>query len=475
MNKFLLGAAALSVLAVACNKESKLADGNKEQSLNATAKTTNLGWDTLRGVIGAGQVRSLNSDTLYYLDGKLFVNDGGTLNIPAGTTILGIKKATPELASAIVVCRGGTINANGTANKPIIMRPNTYPNCIPGDWGGVVLLGRAQHNQASDPTIEGINLPTLPSGVNVNYGGTNNADNSGTFQYVRIEYAGAIVTPNNELNGLTLGSVGALTNINHVMVTYGADDGFEWFGGTVNGTHLISFANNDDLFDFDFGFRGRLQFCLGYMSETLPGGYGPNSNGIESDNDAQGSLNTPSTFPKISNMTLIGRQTKAQQDALNLWFGAHFRRRCKYDFRNSFIMGWDSAFVANSDTCQAYVNAGARYNVISGFARAGVGTGTNPVVPNLNWHSTTKRYRLDSLGITDANQYNPNSTTATWLVNPFPLGVNALVTGLEPKAGTLKTGANFTGTVGFTQVPFKGAVGNLASNWLLENWVDFTP
>lgn len=337
MNKFFLGAAALSVLAVACTKDSKLADGNSKQSLNATAKTTFVGIDTIGGVIESGETRTLSNDTVYFLDGKLFVNDGGVLEIPAGTTIYGIKKATPALASAIVVCRGGTINANGTSDKPIIMRPNTYPNSLPGDWGGVVLLGRAQHNQATDPTIEGINLPTLPAGVNVNYGGTNNLDNSGTFQYVRIEYAGAIVTPNNELNGLTLGSVGALTNINHVMVTYGADDGFEWFGGTVNGSYLISFANNDDLFDFDFGYRGRLQFCLGYISETLPGGYGPNTNGIESDNDATGSLNVPTTFPRISNMTLVGRQTRVQattQVPNRLWFGAHFRRRCKYDFRN---------------------------------------------------------------------------------------------------------------------------------------------
>ncbi len=176
----------------------------------------------------------------------------------------------------------------------------------PGDWGGIVLLGRARTNQntaSSSPTIEGVALPTLPAGIDVTYGSNtdaNNTESSGTLQYVRIEYAGAAIAANNELNSLTFGGVGSGTIVDHIEAAYGADDSFEFFGGTVSPKYLVSLNTNDDIFDFDFGYNGSLQFILGVRRS---GFVYADANGIESDNDANTSNLLPRTQAKISNMT----------------------------------------------------------------------------------------------------------------------------------------------------------------------------
>jgi hypothetical protein len=460
MKKILFGATAMALLATACKKEAQLIDGKDSGSYGNLAKTTVLGIDTIGGVVESGETLHLSSDTLYYLNAKLFIKDGGTLTIDAGTRIEGIKKSTPQDAVAIVVTRGGKIYSNGTANKPVIMTAQTYPNAVPGDWGGVVLLGKAPNNQPTNPVIEGIDGTSVPAGVDINYGGNLPNDNSGVITYTRIEYAGALVSPNNELNGLTCGSVGNGTTLSHIETIYGADDGYEWFGGNVNSDHLVSYANNDDLFDFDFGFTGRLQFCVGVINSSVP--YSANPNGIESDNDAAGSSFTPRTQPSISNMTLIGQQTKAQAQALHLFFGNQWRRNTSMILRNSLVMGYDTCInLTSAGTIASGSNpANIKANVLQAFTAICIGATLG---------TTNKQYIVPS-----ANQYDATASHIL-LANPFPAAPNALITGLEPKASFLKTGANFAGLAGFQVVPFKGAVGNFADNWLLENWVDFTP
>ena len=474
MKKILLGAAAIAMFAAACKKESHMVNPMDRKAL---AKTTWTGIDTIGGVIESGDTLKLWSDTLYYLNSKLYVKENAVLWIQAGTRVLGIKKQTPAEATAIVITRGGKIYANGTAQKPIVFTAATFPNAAPGDWGGIVILGKAITNQAN-PTIEGINLPTLPQGVDVNYGGNDDADNSGVFQYVRIEYGGALVSPNNELNALTLGGVGAATNINHVQTIYGADDGFEFFGGRVNCTHLIAYANNDDQFDFDFGFRGRLQFIVGVIAEQIPGVatglYSANPNGIECDNDGTGTNATPKTWPIISNMTLVGAKDSTTANSLGLLYGNQWRRRAKFTVRNSIIMGYKRIADFTSDSTIAHMhkkkangtpdanNFDWRGNITIGFKETYSNVTTLPLT-NSNYLST------------NANLRDPANVNSQLLVNPFPLDPNALPSGLEPKWSTAKTGAKFDKLTGFQIVPFRGAIGNFANNWLFESWVDFTP
>ncbi len=242
------------------------------------------------------------SANTYLIDGRVFVTSGVTLTIQPGTVIKGTSRAAQD-ASALVIARGGKIEANGTAAQPIIFTSsadNLNGNLGQADrglWGGVVILGRARTNTASGlGNIEGI--PTSePLGV---YGGTDDADNSGTFRYVSIRHAGSLLGPNNELNGLTMGAVGSGTTIEYVEVFANADDGFEWFGGTVNGKYLVSAFNDDDAFDWDEGYRGKLQYLFTIQDPSV-GNHAFESDGGTTPEDGQ-----PYAMPTIYNYTAIG-------------------------------------------------------------------------------------------------------------------------------------------------------------------------
>jgi PKD repeat protein len=232
------------------------------------------------------------------LQNKVYVKNNATLTIQPGTIILG-DKATQ---GSLIVTRGAKLNAIGTAAQPIIFTSNQAAGLrLPGDWGGVVVLGLARNNQPGGvANIEGI-VPT----TDTQYGGAFDTDNSGTIKYVRIEFAGIALEPNKEINGLTFGSVGSGTTVDYVQVTQSGDDSFEWFGGTVNCKHIISYRATDDDFDTDFGFRGKVQFGLIIRDKDLSDAIG-DSNGFESDNDAAGSTGQPKTRPVFSNVTLVG-------------------------------------------------------------------------------------------------------------------------------------------------------------------------
>lgn len=237
--------------------------------------------------------RTLSPDTLYTMYGQYYVEPGRTLTIPAGTVIQGTPAAT------LIIKPGATIMAAGTWDKPIIFTSSEAPgDRLPGDWGGVVILGFARVNQVN-PIIEG---GIISQGT---YGGTDDDDNSGVFKYVRIEYPGYRFALNNEINGLTMGGVGRGTEIHHVQVSYADDDSFEWFGGTVNAHHLVAFGGTDDDFDTDFGYRGKVQFGFALRD---PNQWDPTgeSNSFETDNDASGTTAWPQTAPIFSNVTSVG-------------------------------------------------------------------------------------------------------------------------------------------------------------------------
>jgi hypothetical protein len=242
-------------------------------------------------------------DNTYLLDGRVFVTgEGVTLTIQPGTVIKGKVRAAQD-ASALVIARGARINASGTAEEPIIFTAeadNLNGNLGQADrglWGGVVLLGRARTNTASGQgNIEGIPT-TEPLGL---YGGTNDADDSGVMRYVSIRHAGSLLGPNNELNGLTFGAVGSGTTIEFIEVFANADDGFEWFGGTVNAKNLVSAFNDDDAFDWDEGFRGKLQFLFTIQDPSV------GNHAFESDGGTTPEDGTPFALPTIYNYTAIG-------------------------------------------------------------------------------------------------------------------------------------------------------------------------
>lgn len=252
--------------------------------------------ETLSGSISAN--RTLDASKVYLLQGFVYVLDGVTLTIPAGTIIRGDQASKASL----VVSRGGKIMAEGTASKPIIFTSNKAAGSrAPGDWGGILILGKAKNNlPGGEGIIEG--GFTAPLG---NHGGTNDDDNSGVLKYVRVEFPGIAFTPQNEINGITFGSVGKGTTLDYLQVSYSGDDSFEWFGGNVNAKHLVSIANIDDVFDFDNGYTGKLQYLVGQRDPALADQAGQ-SNGIESDNSDKAFTTEPRTRPVISNLTLIG-------------------------------------------------------------------------------------------------------------------------------------------------------------------------
>lgn len=255
------------------------------------------------------------SDNVYILDGFVFVNEGQTLTIEAGTIIKG-QSGQGENASALIVARGATIEANGTADDPIVFTSEADDLARANDgtllegtifldetpkglWGGVIILGNASLNSVPGETaIEG--LPTTE--VRGLYGGTDDADNSGTFRYASIRYGGTDIGEGNEINGLTMGGVGSGTTIEYVEVFANKDDGFEWFGGTVGTKYLIAALCGDDAMDYDEGWRGENQWWFIYQDAD-------GDNGGEHDGGTDPETAEPFAIPVITNATFVGGES----------------------------------------------------------------------------------------------------------------------------------------------------------------------
>lgn len=279
---------------------------------------------TLSGNINT--TTTLTSDKVWTLKGYVYVTDGAKLIIQPGTTII----SDVAEKGALCIERGAQIIAEGTATKPIIFTSGkAVGERSPGDWGGIIILGKAKTNRSSEPTIEG--------GIGRAYGGTNDADNSGVLKYVRIEYAGIAAMPNSEINALTLGGVGSGTIIENVQTVYANDDAFEFFGGTVNAKNLYAYATADDDFDFDFGYTGTITNGVAKRDPQFVDS-GDAGNGVECDNDGTGSSAQPTTHPKLFNMILIGPNTSSALSNHNL--GLRFRRASQFTMKNSVVWGW---------------------------------------------------------------------------------------------------------------------------------------
>ena len=217
------------------------------------------------------------SDNCYTLNQKVVVEDGVTLTIEAGTIIKGAP-GTGSLASALIIARGGKINAVGTPTSPIIFT-SSQDNIQIGEtagtnlnendrglWGGVLLLGYA-HVSLSGDNVEG-QVEGIPADDAFGlYGGTDDSDNSGVMQYVSVRHGGALIGEGNEINGITLGAVGSGTIIDHVEVLANLDDGIEFFGGTVSPTNVLIWATGDDGLDIDQAYGGTIDNAVVIQGE----------------------------------------------------------------------------------------------------------------------------------------------------------------------------------------------------------------
>ncbi|MEP6932164.1 MAG: hypothetical protein ABI850_19225, partial [Flavobacterium sp.] len=328
----------------------------------------------------------------------------------------------------------GQIDAQGTATAPVIFTSynlldgNATTKAAAGDFGGVVLLGDAQTNTGSvQNVIEG-----LGDQANVSdfyYGGSNNTHNAGALNYVRIEFAGRILNADTgvEINGLTCGGVGSGTVIDHVQVSYGRDDSFEFFGGTVNASHLVSFAPDDDNFDFDFGYTGSITKAIAiadYNSTHSLSGGNPDSNGIELDNNATGTTGTPATLitrPVISQLSIIGASAIAggalYENAI------HVRRLGQISLTNATVTGYVTGIRFESPSLPA--NSARSFLSVHAFtdpilpAGTSLGAGSSPASTAIladSWGLTQPFFNdgtLNLAGATGAFKTEQNWTN-TW-------------------------------------------------------------
>ncbi|WP_131539935.1 T9SS C-terminal target domain-containing protein [Pedobacter nototheniae] len=394
---------------------------------NFTPQTTVYGaaTETLSGTISVNT--TLDASKVYLLNNFVYVKEGVTLTIPAGTVIRGDKNTKGTL----VVTRGAKLIAEGTAAKPIVFTSNqAVGSRAPGDWGGIIILGKSTNNiPGGAGLIEG--GLTLPEG---NHGGTDPADNSGVLKYVRVEFPGIAYATNNEINGITFGSVGSGTVVDYVQVSYSGDDAFEWFGGTVNAKHLVSIANVDDVFDFDNGFSGKLQFLVAQRDPSLADQAGQ-SNGIESDNSEKVFDSSPRTRPVISNMTLIGPgniAVDAKHEYANLW-----RRGSKMILANSIFIGFKYGIdIRDKETGDALIDGSSliKNNIYQSF------TAGKDVVADGATLSFASADLLKAYLTSKGNSIIDEATAATLLNAPF----NLTTPNFTLKAGSsASTGASF--------------------------------
>lgn len=388
---------------------------------------------------------TLTSDKVWTLKHKVHVRAGATLTIEPCTTIVGDKGTLGTL----IIDPGAKIIAAGGPDEPIVFTSQApVGDREPGDWGGVILLGRAPINvPGGKANVEGLN-PTPET----QYGGDSADDDSGILKYVRIEFSGILLSQNNEVNGLTFGGVGAKTQIEYVQVRNTLDDCFEFFGGTVNAKHLVCTNNQDDGFDWDFGYSGKLQFLVLQQDAAFP----DDTNGFESDNDAMSTTNMPISNPTIYNATLVGHDADKQQ------YGWLARRSTQGHVHNAIFTGFEACIdIRDPQTKAELTNSICFGNKVNNIAYAETAAGTGALADDDNG--------LDEVAwFMAANR--KNSEVDPQLAAPF----NLPAPDFRPKA-TITNNAATPPDDGFFD-PKATYIGAFAAgdNWMTGAWLSFT-
>ncbi len=424
----------------------------------------------------------------YILKGLVYIANNKTLTIEPGTTVKGSFSGSD--VAALIITRGAKIVAKGTATEPVVFT-SASPNPQSGDWGGIVICGKAPINTSFNGTA---GLFEVEGGVNNANGdglaGSGDAavptsianDSSGVLRYVRIEYAGYAFQPDKEINSLTMAAVGSKTVIDHVQTYLAKDDAFEWFGGTVNCKYLVAFKTQDDDFDTDNGYSGKVQFGLAIRDSLIADA--SRSEAFESDNNAGGTTATPKTSVVFSNMTAIGPRATATSVGSSLYrAGAHIRRNSEMSLFNSVIIGWPLGIEVDGTTGTA---TGA--NVGTGLVLSNIFLGGNTDSIKYSAPSGSVYTTADLVtyfkGSAQANTILNGSVPSNLFVQPFnytapdptPFGNAASIVGTIVAPVTAR--ASFTNAKVnnsfFTTTNFIGAIapsGELASWW--KGWTRF--
>jgi hypothetical protein len=430
----------------------------------------------------------------YNMVGWIYVRPGAELTIEAGTIIKGDKTTK----AALIVEPGGKVYAEGTASNPIVFT-SAQPagSRRPCDWGGLIICGNGTNNNSGGQQIEG--GPKTKHGVNQ----TEN-DNSGVFRYIRVEFAGSVFATDKEINGVTFGSVGSGTTVDHIQVSYSGDDSFEWFGGSVNCKYLVAYKGWDDDFDTDNGFNGKVQFCLSVRDPRIADT--SQSNGFESDNNGSGDNVDPHTTCTFSNVTLIGPMTSKNlaagfqntTDYINsgnmrpengpalgkFQSAMQIRRDSKLNCYNSVALGWPVGLIIDNEkgNCRNYASNGVIKLQNLFFAGMGV-TGSD----------ANKKYddQLASWSIVNGQPVATYDTTQPSFSTTFFKGISSNQTLSEndlklsdpknlgqnycPASGSpLLSSTNVVNLSGFNSVTYAGAFSGTSDTWM-DGWTNFDP
>jgi hypothetical protein len=427
----------------------------------------------------------------YLLKGFVYVTSGTTLTIDSGVIIKGDKNTKGTL----IIERGAKLIAKGTPTAPIVFTSNQPAGARSyGDWGGVILCGYAPTNwTAGQAQVEG--------GPRSFYGGTNPADNSGTLQYVRIEFPGVAFSPGNEVNGLTLCAVGTGTQIDHIQVSYSGDDSYEWFGGTANAKYLVSYRGWDDDFDTDCGYAGKNQFVFGIRDPYAADQSG--SKAFENDSYLSGTISglvndSNATKAIWSNVTVVGPLVSPTSTAWDPQFVAavHARRGSSQSILNSVLIGWpvgmllDESSSSYGSTINNLTSNQLQFknNIVAGNQNATdvfyVKDGARSLTPTTTWGDTTiapwstsglvgpKSWLTSSA---NKNKLYPTAQTGVKLQSPFNLvNPNPVPTSQSPICYATATFGGITRTFDPTK-PVNTDTTGLGINWNVPGLApDFT-
>ena len=327
----LLGLLCLMVVGCTADVENNKRNNGATEPSNTMATVAGVDCDdnvcVLSGVITENF--TMTADNVYLLRGGVFIGDDlseNTLTIEAGTTIYGESNSDGML----IIRRNANILAEGTVDKPIVFTSSkNLGSRTRGDWGGIVINGNASINSCGDQEF----CEAQGEGGTGLYGGNDPDDDSGVLKYVRIEFAGTLVSPDNELNGLALQGVGANTTLDFIQIHMNADDGVEFFGGNANIKHLVVSGVGDDALDWTDGWQGNGQYIV--LQQHLDAG----DNGIEADNNGENNIVTPMSNPTLANMTIIG-SGGASSD-----IGVLLREGTGAFIANSLVYGWGDASI----------------------------------------------------------------------------------------------------------------------------------
>lgn len=354
---------------------------------------------------------TLETGKNYTLNGGIHVKAGATLTIQPGVTITAKHDGTVDY---ILVEQGAKIDAQGTASQPIVM---TSEKKEAGAWGGLHICGYAHTNNGSGSSEIG----------NAPYGGNNDADNSGTLKYIRLEYTGYAFDEEHEANGVSFYGVGNGTTVEHLQAYKGSDDGFEFFGGSVNVKYLVATSCSDDSFDWTEGWNGKAQFLVAYQEGETSLGYACDCL-MECDNNGTNFAATPVAHPVIANATLIGNGGEAQ--------GVRLRAGTEVELYNTIITGKGKALTVETDETENALKNGT--SKLEYVAIAGELSSKQGIYTNADFVQATGN--LDNQTFTWNNKY----------------------------VGTLDGGKDLSADSFFTSTDYKGAVKS-GEDWT-EGW-----